>query len=126
MQDDADEDDQPDVVILQECGEAPGRFSLEIDDDVFLLTRPVNGEDGSILTAGLSLEQNLARMTRSLRGWSAALSYIHNHSRTEMKDPFTGKPCFVEKTARGREKQKAVLAVRRRKKPDNRSRKRKK
>ena len=28
MQDDADEDDQPDVVILQECGEAPGRLPV--------------------------------------------------------------------------------------------------
>jgi len=27
------------------------------------------------------------------------------------QDPFTGKPCFVEKTVRGREKQKMILAV---------------
>ena len=76
-----------------------GEESLEIDDDVFLLTRPVNGEDGSILTAGLSVEQNLARLTRSLRGWSAALSYIHNHSRTEMKDPYTGETLPMPRTA---------------------------
>ena len=33
------------------------------------------------------------------------------------RDPFTGKPCFVEKTSRGREQQKDILADRRPKKP---------
>jgi len=32
------------------------------------------------------------------------------------RDPFTGKPCFVEKTYRGRERQKDILADRRTKK----------
>jgi len=32
------------------------------------------------------------------------------------RDPFTGKPCFVEKTSQGRENQKRILAVPRSKK----------
>ena len=78
---------------------ALGEESYEVDDDIFLLTRPVNGEDGSILTAGLALDQNLARLNRNLRNYSVSLSWIHNHSRTEMKDPLTGETLPMPNTA---------------------------
>jgi TonB-dependent receptor len=76
-----------------------GEESLEIDDDVFLLTRPVNGQDGSILTGGVAIEQNLARLSRRLQGYSLSLSYIHNHSRTKLKDPLTGETLPMPNTA---------------------------
>lgn len=76
-----------------------GEEAYEVDDDVFLLTRPVNGEDGSILTAGLALEQNLARLSRRLRNYSVSFSWIYNHSKTEMKDPLTGESLPMPRTA---------------------------
>mgnify|MGYP001828962857 FL=1 len=78
---------------------ALGEETLEIDDDLFLVTRPVNGENGSLLTAGFALDQNLARLDQRLQGYSAAFSWVYNHSRTEMKDPLTGATLPLPNTA---------------------------
>ena len=78
---------------------ALGEEALEITDDIFLVTRPINGEDGYILTAGLKLEQNLRRMTQKLRDFTLSLSYTHNESSTGMRDPLTGKKLPMPNTA---------------------------
>jgi len=73
--------------------------SLEIDDDTYLVTRPVNGEDGYILSASVRLEQNLRRLTRRLRNLALSISYTHNKSGTEMRDPYSGEKLPVPNTA---------------------------
>jgi len=78
---------------------ALGEETLEISDDMFLVTRPINGEDGYILTMGLKLEQNLRRVTQKLRNFTLSLSYTHNESSTEMRDPITGKKLPMPNTA---------------------------
>lgn len=76
-----------------------GEESIEIDDDTFLIMRPVNGDDGSILTSSIKLDQNLRRMTAYLRNFTLSLAYTHNNSRTDLNDPFTGKPLPMPNTA---------------------------
>lgn len=78
---------------------ALGEESIEFEDDVFLVTRPINGQDGSLLTAGVKLDQNLGRLSRRMQGYSVSLRYVHNHGRTEMKDPFTGETLPLPNTA---------------------------
>lgn len=78
---------------------ALGEESVEISDDMFLITRPINGEDGYILTAGVKLEQNLRRLHDVLQNWTLFVSYIHNESSTEMRDPYTGKKLPMPNTA---------------------------
>jgi iron complex outermembrane receptor protein len=78
---------------------ALGEESVEIADEVFLVTRPVNGEDGYILTAGVKLQQNLRRLHRRLQNISVQLSYTHNESSTEMRDPYTGEKLPMPNTA---------------------------
>jgi iron complex outermembrane receptor protein len=69
---------------------ALGEEALEINDDVYLVTKPVNGDSGSILTASLKLDQNLRRLTRYLQNYAVSLSWTHNKSRTDMRDPYSG------------------------------------
>jgi len=76
-----------------------GEESIEINDVTFIVMRPINGYNGSILTAGLKLDQNLRRMTRYLRNFDLSLSYTHNSSRTEMKDPYSGETLPMPNTA---------------------------
>jgi iron complex outermembrane receptor protein len=72
--------------------------SIEIDDDTYLVTRPVNGENGYILSASVRLEQNLRRLSRRLRNLALSISYIHNKSSTDMRDPYTGHKLPVPNT----------------------------
>jgi len=74
--------------------------SIEIDDDTYLVTRPVNGENGYILSASMRLEQNLRRLTRRLRNFALSISYIHNKSSTDMRDPYSGDKLPVPNTAK--------------------------
>jgi TonB-dependent receptor len=76
-----------------------GEQSVEINDSTYIIMRPINGYDGSILTAGINLDQNLRRITQHLRNFSLSLSYTHNHTNTKMKDPFTGEDLPMPKTA---------------------------
>jgi TonB-dependent receptor len=78
---------------------ALGEQSIEIADEVFLVTRPVNGEDGYIMTAGVKLQQNLRRLHRRLQNISVQLSYTHNESSTKMRDPYTGEKLPMPNTA---------------------------
>jgi TonB-dependent receptor len=78
---------------------ALGEESVEVADEVFLVTRPVNGEDGYILTAGVRLQQNLRRLHRRLQNLSMQLSYTHNESSTEMRDPYSGRKLPMPDTA---------------------------
>lgn len=78
---------------------ALGEEALDIADDIFLVTRPINGEDGYILTLGLKLDQNLRRMTQRLRNYTLSLSYTHNESSTKMRDPYTGEKLPMPNTA---------------------------
>jgi len=73
--------------------------SLEVDDDTYLVTRPVNGQEGYILTASVRLEQNLRRLSRRLRNFALSISYIHNKSSTDMRDPYTGDKLPLPNTA---------------------------
>ncbi len=73
--------------------------TVEIDDDTYLVTRPVNGEDGYILTASVKLEQNLARVSRRLRNFALSVSYIHNKSGTDMRDPYSDEKLPLPNTA---------------------------
>ncbi|GAG97945.1 unnamed protein product, partial [marine sediment metagenome] len=76
-----------------------GEESIEINDATFIVMRPINGYDGSILTASLKLDQNLRRMTKYLRNFDLSLSYTHNNSSTEMRDPYTGEKLPMPNTA---------------------------
>ncbi len=76
-----------------------GEESIEINDVTFIVMRPINGYNGSILTAGLKLDQNLRRMTRYLRNFDLSLSYTHNSSRTQMRDPYSGETLPMPNTA---------------------------
>jgi len=78
---------------------ASGEESLEFDGDTYRVTRPVNGEDGYILTAGMRLEQNLRRVTRHLQNFTLSLSYLRNESSTAMRDPFSGEKLPLPNTA---------------------------
>lgn len=78
---------------------ALGEESIEIDDDVFLVTRPVNGDDGYILSALVRLEQNLRRLNTRLRNMSLLVSYAYNKSGSDMDDPFTGEELPMPNTA---------------------------
>ena len=66
---------------------ALGEEEIDIGDDTFLVTRPVNGGNGSILSVAVRLNQNLRRMTAYLRDFSVSMAYTHNHSRTDFLDP---------------------------------------
>ena len=68
---------------------AIGEETIEIGDDTFLVTRPINGGDGSILSVSAGLNQNLRQMSRVLRDVSAqrdlpqgknASKLLHNDS----------------------------------------------
>ena len=76
-----------------------GEESIEINDATFIVMRPINGYNGSILTAGLKLDQNLRRMTRYLRNFDLSLSYTHNNSRTEIRDPYSAEKLPMPNTA---------------------------
>lgn len=78
---------------------ALGEESVEISDDMFLVTRPINGEGGYILSAGVKLKQNLRRLHDALQNWTLFLSYVHNKSSTAMRDPYTGKKLPMPNTA---------------------------
>jgi outer membrane receptor protein involved in Fe transport len=78
---------------------ALGEETIEIGDDTFLVTRPVNGGDGSILTASARINQNLRQMTRALRDVSASVSYTYNRSDTDFLDPATGETLPMPNTA---------------------------
>lgn len=78
---------------------ALGEETIEIGDDTFLVTRPVNGGDGSILTASARINQNLRQMTRALRNVSASVSYTYNRSSTDFRDPATGETLPMPNTA---------------------------
>jgi TonB-dependent receptor len=78
---------------------ALGEETIEIGDDTFLVTRPVNGGDGSILTASAKLNQNLRQITRALRNVSASASYTYNRSSTDFRDPATGETLPMPNTA---------------------------
>jgi iron complex outermembrane receptor protein len=73
--------------------------SVEINDDIFLVTRPINGDDGSILTASVKLDQKLRRLTRRLRNFAVSVSYTRNKSRTDLLDPFSGEKLPMPNTA---------------------------
>jgi len=73
--------------------------SVEINDDIYLLTRPINGDNGSILTASVKLDQELRRLTRRLQNFAVSISYTHNESRTDLPDPLTGKKLPMPNTA---------------------------
>jgi len=76
-----------------------GEESIEINDATFIVMRPINGYNGSILSASIKLDQNLRRMTRYLRSFDLSLSYTYNDSRTQMKDPYTGETLPMPATA---------------------------
>jgi TonB-dependent receptor len=78
---------------------ALGEEEIEIGDDTYLVTRPVNGGDGSILSVAVRLNQNLRRMSTQLRYFSVALSYTHNRSRTNFLDPGSGETLPIPNTA---------------------------
>jgi iron complex outermembrane receptor protein len=78
---------------------ALGEASVDIADDVFLVTRPINGGDGRILTATIKLEQNLRRISRWLQNMTLSLSYTHNDSSADMRDPYTSKKLPLPNTA---------------------------
>lgn len=76
-----------------------GEESLEFEGDIYLVTRPVNGENGYIMTASVKLDQSLRRMTRYLQNFTLSLSYLRNESGTEKRDPYTGKKLPLPNTA---------------------------
>ncbi len=78
---------------------ALGEESIEIDDDVFLLTRPINGQAGYILSAGVQFDPNLRRILRSLQDFDLVLAYTHNRSGSDMHDPYTGRELPLPNTA---------------------------
>jgi iron complex outermembrane receptor protein len=78
---------------------ALGEQSIEVDDDVFLVTRPINGKDGSVLTTGIKLDQNLRRLTSHLRSFTFSFAYTRNKSNTEMRDPFSDQRLPLPNTA---------------------------
>jgi outer membrane receptor protein involved in Fe transport len=78
---------------------APGEETIEINDDTYLLTRPVNGDDGSILSAGIRLQQNLRRLSRHLGDFALSLSWTHNRSSTDFRDPVSGERLPMPNTA---------------------------
>ena len=69
---------------------ALGEEEIDIRDDTFLVTRPVNGGNGSILSVAARLNQNLRRVTAYLQNFSASMAYTYNHSRTDFLDPGSG------------------------------------
>ena len=73
--------------------------SIEFDGDTYLVTKPINGEDGYIFTAGVGLEQNMGRLNRKLRNFTLSLSYMRNKSGTEMRDPYTDEKLPMPDTA---------------------------
>src|SRR5210317_84801 len=76
-----------------------GEESLEFESDIYLVTRPVNGENGYIMTASIKLDQNLRRMTRRLQNFTLSLSWLRNESSTENRDPYTGEKLPLPNTA---------------------------
>jgi len=76
-----------------------GEESIEINDATYIVMRPINGYNGSILTAGIKLDQNLRRVTRYLRNFDLSLSYTYNDSSTKMQDPYTGETLPMPATA---------------------------
>jgi TonB-dependent receptor len=78
---------------------ALGEESVEIDDETYRLTRPINGQQGSILTAGLKLDQNLRRISRRLQNFSLGVAYTRNRSDTDLEDPFSGETLPLPDTA---------------------------
>jgi outer membrane receptor protein involved in Fe transport len=47
----------------------------------------------------VKLEQNLRRLHDALQNWTLFVSYVHNKSSTEMRDPYTGKKLPMPNTA---------------------------
>ena len=78
---------------------ALGEESVEFDDDIYLVTRPINGEDGYILSASVKLDQNLRRMSKYLRDYAVSIAYTHNKSSTKMRDPYTDEKLPMPNTA---------------------------
>jgi TonB-dependent receptor len=78
---------------------ALGEESVEIDDETYRLTRPINGEKGHILTAGVKLDQNLRRIARRLQNFSLGIAYTRNRSGTDLRDPYSGETLPLPNTA---------------------------
>jgi TonB-dependent receptor len=78
---------------------ALGQESIEIDDDSYLVTRPVNGDDGYILSAGIRMDQNLRRLHKRMQDMTLTFAFTYNNSSTDMKDPFTGQKLPMPNTA---------------------------
>ena len=78
---------------------AQGEETVEINEDVFLITRPINGEAGSILTASVKLDQDLSRLTKRLKYFTVSAAYTRNNSNTDQLDPFSGEKLPMPKTA---------------------------
>jgi iron complex outermembrane receptor protein len=73
--------------------------SVEINDDVFLITRPINGENGSILSISAKMNQDLRRLFSQMRNFSLSVSYTHNKSRTDLLDPYSSETLPMPNTA---------------------------
>lgn len=78
---------------------ALGQESIEIDDDSYLVTRPINGDNGYILSAGIKLDQNLRRLHKWMQNMALSIAYTYNKSSTDMRDPFTGNRLPMPNTA---------------------------
>jgi TonB-dependent receptor len=78
---------------------ALGEEEIEIGDDTYLVTRPVNGGNGSILSVAARMNQNLRQMSTQLRYFSVSLSYTSNQSRTDFLDPGSGDTLPIPNTA---------------------------
>ena len=78
---------------------ALGEETIEVNDDTYLLTRPVNGGDGSILSAGMRLQQSLRRLSSHLRNFTLSLSWTHNRSSTDFRDPVSDERLPLPNTA---------------------------
>jgi len=73
--------------------------SVEINDDIYLVTRPINGDNGSILSASIKLDQKLRGLTRHLQDFAVSVAYTHNKSETDLLDPYSGEKLPMPNTA---------------------------
>ena len=73
--------------------------AVEIDDDIFLVTRPINGDNGSIFSTSLKVDQQLRALSTHLQDFALSVSYTRNRSETELPDPYTGKRLPMPNTA---------------------------
>jgi TonB-dependent receptor len=73
--------------------------SIEINDDIYLVTRPINGDNGSILSASIKLDQKLRGLTSHLQDFAVSVAYTHNKSETDLLDPYSGEKLPIPNTA---------------------------